>query len=271
MNAFDMQSLTSLEGSPVYDTTGDKIGKVEEIFYDEHTNKPEWIGIGTGFLSTKRVLVPVVGANAQGDGVTVPYSKDQVKGAPDVDGDEVSEQTERELYTYYGIDYSEQRSESVLPAGQSAPATDTQTTGVEYRDTRGTQDRESGQPNVEEYAVTRSEEELAVGTRQVETGRVRLRKWVTTEPVEAQVRVRQETAHVERQPLNEVVTGAVIGEETIDVELHGEEAVAGKRVVAKERITLDKDVETVTETVRDQVRKEHVEVEGDTQQGRLGR
>lgn len=52
-------------------------------------------------------------------------------------------------------------------------------------------------------------------------------------------------------------------DEKIEVPLTAEEAVTEKRVVAKERISLDKDVETETDTVSEQLRKERVEIEGD--------
>jgi sporulation protein YlmC with PRC-barrel domain len=64
--------LDEMRGEPVYDNDGDKIGKVEEIFYDAQSNRSEWIGIGTGFLRTKRVLVPVQGAELWEDGLRVP-------------------------------------------------------------------------------------------------------------------------------------------------------------------------------------------------------
>ena len=51
--------LDEMRGAPVYDNEGDKIGKVEEIFYDHQTRQRDWIGICTGFFGTKLVLVPV--------------------------------------------------------------------------------------------------------------------------------------------------------------------------------------------------------------------
>jgi sporulation protein YlmC with PRC-barrel domain len=50
--------LDAMRGAPVFDSSGDKIGSVEEIFYDGQSKRPEWIGIGMGFFGTKRVLVP---------------------------------------------------------------------------------------------------------------------------------------------------------------------------------------------------------------------
>ena len=235
-----LERLSETQGMDVIDSNGDKIGAVEEIFFDEQTQEPEWIGIGTGFFGTKRVLVPIQGADFGGDAVRVPYAKDQVAGSPDIDGDFIDQQTERELYSYYGLGYSEERSDTVLPEGGSPGG------------------------GMQEGSVTRSEEELQVGKRQVEAGRVRLKKWVETEPVEANVELTRETARVEREPINQPVSGAEIGEQEIEVPLSAEEPVVQKQTVARERISLDKDVETETQTVSDEVRKERVDVDGDT-------
>jgi uncharacterized protein (TIGR02271 family) len=224
-----MDQVAELRGAPVYDSAGEKIGKVEEIFYDYETNEPEWIGLGTGFFGTKRVLVPVQGANISDDGVSVPYTKDKVKDAPDVDSDEISGATEQELYAYYF--------------------------GAEGRDQYVS--AEDGD------TVTRHEEELEVGKRPVEAGSARLRKWVETEPVEMDVELRRETARVTREQIDEPVSDAEIGEDEVEVPLRGEQPVVAKQTVAKERVGLEKDVQTERQTVSEEVRKERVDVEGD--------
>ena len=94
--------LDEMRGASVYDAAGDKIGNVEEIFYDQQTRVPEWVGIGTGFLGTKRVLVPVRGAQVIEDGLLVAYPKEQVKDSPDIDSDEISQGEEAELSAFYG-------------------------------------------------------------------------------------------------------------------------------------------------------------------------
>lgn len=238
-----MDRLSEMQGQTVYSSDGEKIGKVEEIFYDEATNAPEWIGIGTGFLGTKRVLVPVAGAGSDDEGLTVQYPKQQVKDAPDIDGDEISQDTEAELYAHYGLEYSERRSDTGLPEGGRGQA------------------RDQGPTRGEDDSVVRSEEELQVGKRSVEAGSVRLRKWVETEDVNLDVDLQRETAKVSREPLDEKVSGAEIGEDEIEMQLHREEAVVQKQTVGKERITLGKETETETEQVSDSVRKERVEVD----------
>ena len=236
-----LDRLEQMRGAPVSDRAGDKIGKVEEIFYDEDTNRPEWIGIGTGFFGTKRVLVPVAGASASDDGFAVAYDKDQVKDSPDVDADEISQETEQELHAYYGLEYSERRSDTGLPEGGTEP--------------RG-RIREEG-------TVTRSEEELEVGKRDVDAGRARLRKRVETEPVQMDVDLHRETARVTRERIDEPTSGAEIDEDEVEVRLRAEEPMVSKQTVAKERVGLEKDVEVERRTVADEVRKERVEVEGD--------
>ena len=239
-----IERLSQAQGETVYSSDGEKIGKVEEIFYDEETNQPEWVGIGTGLLGTKRVLVPVQGADFRSDGLYVPYSKEQAKAAPDVDSDEISQDTESALYSHYGLSYSERRSGTGLPEG-------------------GVEGRRTGVGTADEASVTRTEEELRVGKRETEAGRARLRKWVETEPVSADVELERERARVTREPIDQPASGAEIGEQEVDVPLRAEEPVVQKEAVAKERIGLEKDVETERETVGGEVRKERVDVEGE--------
>jgi|tagenome__1003787_1003787.scaffolds.fasta_scaffold20775515_2 uncharacterized protein (TIGR02271 family) len=241
-----MERLQELRGAPVLDASGDKIGSVEEVFLDGRTHQPEWIGLGTGFFGTKRVLVPVAGASFSADGVTVRYPKDQVKDAPDVDADYLTPEDEQALYSYYGIPYGTSNSDTVLPEGDR-----------DY-------DRQVDLENADRQAVTRHEEELRVGKREVEAGRLRLHKWVETEQVEVPVEVKKEKARVYREPVEGETTGEAIGDDSMEVTLSEEQPVVEKRTVAKERIGIEKSVETEQQTVGDEVRKERVDVDDGT-------
>lgn len=222
---------------------GSKVGSVSEIYLDNDTGQPEWALVSSGLLGTKSTFVPLAGASSDGDTVRVPYPKDQIAGAPNLDaGLELTQPQEAELYSYYVLNYSESASSSGLPDGAA---------GLSYAPQR-----------VEGEAMTRSEEELRVDPRSVEAGRVRLRKWVEVEPVEIDVQTRRETANIQTQPVNEPVAGAVMGEQEIEISLHREEPVIEKRTVAKERIDLVKDVRTEQEQVSADLRKERIDVEG---------
>jgi stress response protein YsnF len=242
-------------GRTVIDRDGEKVGKLGEIYLDRETNQPEWALVNTGLLGTKSSFVPLQGATPAGDDVRVAYSKDQVKDAPSIDADgELSQQEEAELYRHYGLQYSEVGSGSGLPEG-TAPATGGRTGGEESTTRSG------------EDAMTRSEEEVRVGTAERERG-VRLKKWVETEDVQESVPVRREEARVEREPItdanvDEAMSGPEISEAEHEVTLREEEPVVEKRTVPKERVRLEKDVETGEEQVSEQVRKERVDVEDD--------
>ena len=100
-----IDQLAAMRGTPVYDNSGEKIGSVEEIYYDEATSEPQWIGIGTGFLGMNHAVVPLAGATMSPEGVSVRYSKEQVKDAPEIDiySSGIAVETERDLYGYYGV------------------------------------------------------------------------------------------------------------------------------------------------------------------------
>jgi uncharacterized protein (TIGR02271 family) len=113
-------------------------------------------------------------------------------------------------------------------------------------------------------AMTRSEEELRVGTEARERGRVRLRKYVTTEQVTQTVPVQREQVRLEPVPAADDATatggpgGTDSGQEVV---LHEEEPVVEKRVVPKERVRLGKQTVTGEEEVTEEVRKERIELE----------
>ena len=116
--------------------------------------------------------------------------------------------------------------------------------------------------------MTRSEEELRVGTQRQEAGRVRLRKYVDTERVTETVPVSHEEIRVEREPVTEgnvddALEGPAISEEEHEVTLSEERPVVEKRAVPRERVRLDKETVTEQEQVSDEVRKERVEVDED--------
>ena len=236
----DVQELTQMRGAPVVANDGEQIGEVEEIFLDNDTGKPEWVAVTTG---TTNVLVPLEGADVQANAVSVPYCVDQVTSSPGIDSEEISQQQEQEIYAHYGISYGESRSGSGLPEG-GAPT--------------GADDAE----------FVRSEEELSVGKQEVQTGTARLRKWVETEPVTADVELQREAARVTREPIDQPVSGAEIGEQEIEVPLSAEQATVQKQTVAKERIGVEKEMETETQTISDEVRKERVEIDGENVEAR---
>jgi len=114
------ERLDEARGEVLYSSEEEEIGSIAEIFLDKQTRKPEWFAVGAGLLGGKRRLIPVAGAERGADGIRVPYSAEQIQATPEIEGGEVSQDTERVLYSTYGLEYSERRSDSGLPAREEA-------------------------------------------------------------------------------------------------------------------------------------------------------
>ena len=229
-----------LQGCTMVDRDGEKIGKIDDVYEDRQSGRPEWALVNTGLFGSKKTFVPLRDAQPDGDDVRVPLEKARVKDAPSIEADgELSEREERELFTHYDIAYATD--------GGNASADDGPTS---------------------DDAMTRSEEELRVGTERRETGRVRLRKFVVTENEQRTVPVSREEVRVEREPIHEGSAGQALGgpeisEDEHEVVLHEERPVVEKDVVAKERVRLDTEEHTGEETISEEVRKERIETDGD--------
>jgi uncharacterized protein (TIGR02271 family) len=257
----DVQEAQRLTGLTAYTQDGDKLGKIGQVFLDDQTGRPEFVTVSTGLFGTKESFVPIGDATLADDRLAVPYTKDQVKDAPnvDLDGGHLDEAEEDRLYQHYGLSWS---STSGTGYGDGVG---TGTTYTEGHDTSG--------PTTDQ-AMTRSEEHLDVGTTEREAGRARLRKYVTTDTETATVPVRKEHAVVEREPITDGNVGAAldgpeISEEEHEVVLHEEEAVVGKHAEPVERVRLGTETTVEEQTVSEEVRREQVEVEGDVDDRRL--
>jgi uncharacterized protein (TIGR02271 family) len=278
------QDVRDLVGRTVYSTGGEKIGDVGQVYLDDQSNQPKWLTVKTGFFGSNESFVPVEEASLADNGITVPFDKDKVKNAPNIASDaHISETEEEEIYRYYGLTYSGTGNAGYT---DTAGVTDTAGSTTGHTDTAGVTDtagtttghtdtadappvgHDTSGPTTDS-AMTRSEERLEVGTESHEAGRARLRKWVETDTETVTVPVTKERAVVEREPItdhnvDEALDGPAISEEEHEVVLKEERPVVDKHAEPVERVRLDKAVVTDEETVSGEVRKEHVEVEGDT-------
>ena len=253
----DINTVRAWEGRTMVDRDGSPVGSINAIFLDDQTGRPEWALVNTGLFGTRSSFVPLAQAAWSGENVQVRYDKRLIKDAPRVDVDQhLSEAEERQLWRHYGLEYD--TTDPSVATGRDA-------TG------RGTAGRDVSGPT--DDAVTRSEEELRVGTAQRERGRVRLRKYVTTEKVQQAVPVQRERVRLEREPITDAdiaaTSGPDISEEEQEVVLREEEPVVEKRVVPRERVRLDTETVTDERQVTEELRKEQIEVhDEDTRGGR---
>src|SRR5215211_4866886 len=97
----------------------------------------------------RETFIPLSTAQPAGDTIRVPFDKGFVKDAPNVDSDvELSKEDEARLADFYGVSYSDARSQSGLPEGETARA--------------GTTGRGETARGGRDDAMTRSEEEMRV-------------------------------------------------------------------------------------------------------------
>jgi sporulation protein YlmC with PRC-barrel domain len=100
------EQLEQVKGADVTSGDGHPVGTVEGIYLDESTREPEWALVNTTWIGKRNTFVPLREATFEQRALRVPYSLEQLQGAPMIDPDgTLSEGEEAELYSYYGIPY----------------------------------------------------------------------------------------------------------------------------------------------------------------------
>jgi Domain of unknown function (DUF2382)/PRC-barrel domain len=170
----DIDTALDWQDRTVVDRSGERIGKLEELFLDAESDTPAWGAVASGLFGQRQSLLPLGELEAAGeDELRVPFDKEHVLAAPNVEPDvELSRDEEEALYRHYGLDYSP----------------------------------ESG--GAEGGELIRSEEEVDVRTEARPRERLRLKKYVVTEHVTKRVPVRREKIAVEREPVGDEAEGA---------------------------------------------------------------
>jgi uncharacterized protein (TIGR02271 family) len=242
--AITIDDPARLEGADVRGGDGSKLGSVEAVYYDNDSNRPEWVSVRSGLFGTHVSIVPLKAADYDGRELRVPFDKDALKSAPHHDpSHQLSRRDEEDLFRHYGM------------ARGDAGA--------------------KGHDRTDD-AMTRSEERLRVGTETHETGRARLRKRVVTEHQQVEVPVAREELRVEREPITDAnrraaQDGPAISEDEHEITLHEERAVVHKEAVPVERVRLGTETVRDTETVGGDVRREEIEVDADGREKGRGR
>jgi uncharacterized protein (TIGR02271 family) len=229
-----------LLGARVTGADGKVVGTIEQVFRDDVDGTPAWARVRSGKIGR---FVPLGSCHVTADGVSVPFDAQKIMGGPNIDaGQHMSAAQAEELTRYYGL---------TIPTQQ----------------TRGEQGQmgETGQIADADWLV-RSEERLQVGVEQLESGRVRLHKYVDVENIEQPVHLFHEEYDIERIPLSAEDQSRIssdLAEGELELVLHEERPVLRKERVPVERVRLrPRRVEEDT-TVRDQVRRERIEIEPD--------
>lgn len=244
MISIEQLNELSLIGGTVVGPEGQKIGKFGQVFIDDRSGEPAWATVHTGFFGLSESFIPLSEAAIAGDTLSIPYDKQTVKDAPNIEPEgRLSEAEVQELYRYYSLAWDDADQAAVQP-------------GVPESEARAEYSREDVREPVAggpEASMLRSEEQLHVGTENVETGKARLRKHVVTEDVTRTVPVSHEEVRLEREPVADAPAAGALG---------GELAADEKSTEPVERVSLEKEAVTEEERLKAELRKEQVETEG---------
>src|SRR3954471_8834308 len=103
MAPLDIETALDWRGRTVVDRDGDKIGTFDELYLDDD-DRPAWGAVTTGLFGMRQTFVPLSEAQPDGDVLRVPFGKDMVKDAPNVDPDtQLDPEEEALLYRHYGL------------------------------------------------------------------------------------------------------------------------------------------------------------------------
>jgi uncharacterized protein (TIGR02271 family) len=263
-----------LLGARVTGADGKVVGTVEQVFRDDVDGTPAWARVRAG--KTGR-FVPLGSSQVTADGLSVPFDAQKIMGGPNIDaGQHMSAAQAEELSRYYGLIVPAQPGPAqpgpaqpgqgqtgMAQAGQGQPgmaqagmAQAGQTEPIPAQQPRGDM--------TDADWLVRQEERIQVGKEMRETGRIRLHKYVDVEPVEQAIHVYHEEYDVERVPIAAgEQTGGTISEGQQEIILHEERAVLRKEVVPVERVRLRAKRVDEESTVRDELRRERIEIEPD--------
>lgn len=277
------RQIRDLFNATAYDSNGDKLGDIKEVFVNDSTGQPDFIEVSHGLFGLSSSLVPLRGHRVEGEDLRLAFPKELIKDAPEFNQDSHLSDTELEkLYAHYSL----QDVEDVETYEADAPAQ-----GVDGRRDTGLGAAETGagvagagvaaEANAdrrdaaatagaadatENSGLVRSEERLNVDKERVQTGEARLRKYVVHDTETVEVPVEREVVSVERTPIDGAEAADFDGklandEETITI---SEERVnVTKETVPVEKVELKKETVRDTETVTEDVAREEFDIDGE--------
>ncbi len=285
--------IDAISSAKVIDRDGDKVGSVGQVYVSDDGSQPLFVTVHTGLFGTNESFVPLQSADFYDGELHVAYDKATIKDAPNVDADgAISEDEQGTIFDYYdghaagaasgvgntpaglgadtgagtgtGTDTTTSRQDADTTFAGHTATDDTASTGTVGHDTSG--------PTTDD-AMTRSEEQLQVGTQQVEAGRVRLRKHVVTEQQTVTVPVSHDEVRLEREPITDAnrgdaLDGPGLSEEEHEVVLTEERPVVQKETVPVERVKLGTETVTDQQQVTEDVAHEEITTDGDDRAGR---
>lgn len=101
----EVERITDWVGQDVVDADGQRIGKLDEVLFETGTDEAGFASVRTGLLRRRGIFVPLEGAAMARDHIRVPFAKDVVEEAPEIDADDaLTAEQEAQLLRHYGLE-----------------------------------------------------------------------------------------------------------------------------------------------------------------------
>ena len=102
------RDFSEWHGKDLVDRDGERIGKLEDVYFDVGTDQPQFATVKEGLIGRHLTFVPLTEVTIGPDNLQVSASKAEVKDAPNLalEGDELSQADESTLYHYYQLNYT---------------------------------------------------------------------------------------------------------------------------------------------------------------------
>ena len=271
----DFNRIEDLANATAYDVDGDKVGGVKDVYVNDTTGQPDFVSVNHGLFGGGDSIVPLRGHTLRDGELHLAFQKDRIEDAPDLDENgHLTTEDQDAFYRHYGLEntqdvttyetgnrFAETGAAGAAGAGAGYAAGERTDVDTERRDVVDA-DRRDVADNDE---IIRSEEQLNVSKDRVETGEVRLRKYVVNETENVEVPVEREEVRVVREPITDADRANYdgnIGEQEASVTLSEDRVNVSKESVPVEKVSLEKDTVRDTERVSEEVRKERFETDG---------
>lgn len=220
---------------------GQRLGKVDDLIIDETARKVRYLVVdldqsARGASQQDQVLLPVADADLR------------------TGSHEVVARTYSSPATSAATGASGAASSGYSPTGEAY----------------GRRADESTSRNRDEQRITRSEEELQIGKREVERGEARVGKHVETHHVSEPVSRLREEPVIERRPVEPGARAQAASDDEVRIPLKEEEVVVEKRPVVKEELIVGKRTVEDRDQIEADVRREEFDIETDDR-SRAGR
>ena len=273
----DFNRIEDLANATAYDVDGDKVGGVKDVYVNDTTGQPDFVSVNHGLFGGGDSIVPLRGHTLRDGELHLAFQKDRIEDAPDLDENgHLTTEDQDAFYRHYGLENTQdvttyETGNRVAETGAAGAAgaagagagyaagernVDTERRDVVDADRRDVADNDE---------IIRSEEQLNVSKDRVETGEVRLRKYVVNETENVEVPVEREEVRVVREPITDADRANYdgnIGEQEASVTLSEDRVNVSKESVPVEKVSLEKDTVRDTESVSEEVRKERFETDG---------